>query len=66
MTTTAEQGQTRDYTLPEGCLACGADLEVRVSPGGPYGVCRHCGWMGRPIITMTHKGLQVSYAAAVA
>ncbi len=51
----------RDYTLPEGCPVCGADLPVRVSAAGPSGVCKACGWFGRPLLTVTHQGLRVTY-----
>lgn len=51
----------RDYTIPEGCPVCAADLPVRVSAAGPSGVCKHCGWFGRPLITVTHQGLRVTY-----
>jgi hypothetical protein len=54
----------REYTLPEGCLACGADLHVRVTATGPAGVCKHCGWFGRPKITVTFEGLKVTYDEA--
>ena len=57
---------TRDYTLPEGCPSCGADLPVRVSAAGANGVCKHCGWFGRPLLTVTHQGLRVSYQGAQA
>ncbi|MCY1045329.1 hypothetical protein OV208_28695 [Corallococcus sp. bb12-1] len=53
--------ETREYTLPEGCPVCEADLPVRVTARGPNAVCTHCGWMGRPLITVTHQGLRVSY-----
>jgi hypothetical protein len=56
----------RDYTIPEGCPACGADLPVRVTAAGPSGVCKHCGWIGRPLITVTHGGLRVHSAGAQA
>jgi hypothetical protein len=57
---------TRDYTLPEGCPSCSADLPVRVTAAGSHGVCKHCGWLGRPLITVTHRGLRVSYEGAQA
>jgi hypothetical protein len=56
----------RDYTLPEGCPTCGADLPVRVTAAGPSGVCKHCGWFGRPLITVTHQGLRIHYESAQA
>ncbi|AKQ66196.1 hypothetical protein A176_003108 [Myxococcus hansupus] len=45
---------------------CSADLPVRVTSSGPSAVCRRCGWLGRPLITMTHRGLRVSYDGAQA
>lgn len=50
----------RDYTIPEGCPVCSADLPVRVSASGPHAVCKHCGWLGRPLVTVTHRGLRVT------
>ncbi len=58
------QVPTRDYTLPEGCPSCGADLPVRVSAAGTHGVCKHCGWFGRPVLTVTHQGLRITYEGA--
>lgn len=56
----------RDYTLPEGCPSCGADLPVRVSAAGANGVCKQCGWFGRPLVTVTHQGLRITYEGAKA
>lgn len=47
--------------IPEGCPVCAADLPVRVSASGPNGVCKHCGWIGKPLLTVTHRGFRVSY-----
>jgi hypothetical protein len=55
-----------DYQLPEGCPVCNADLPVRVTAKGPHAVCRHCGWVGKPILTVTHRGLRVDCKAAQA
>jgi hypothetical protein len=60
------QTTARDYTIPEGCPACAADLPVRVTAAGPSGVCKHCGWIGRPFVTVTHHGLRVTYDEAEA
>jgi hypothetical protein len=49
-----------DYKIPEGCPVCAADLPVRVSASGPHAVCKHCGWFGRPLITVTHGGFRVT------
>ena len=63
---TEVQPTQRDYMIPEGCPVCAADLPVRVSPAGPNGVCKHCGWFGRPVLTVTHRGLSISYEGAQA
>ncbi|MHB8875538.1 MAG: hypothetical protein ACYC8T_17780 [Myxococcaceae bacterium] len=49
-----------EYTIPGGCLGCGADLPVRVTPNGAVGVCRSCGLFSRPTLTVTHQGLEVT------
>jgi hypothetical protein len=56
----------RDYTIPEGCPSCAADLPVRVTQAGAKGVCKYCGWFGRPLVTVTHGGLRVTYEGALA
>ena len=57
----------RDFTLPEGCLICGADLPVRVTAsGGAHAVCKTCGWFSRPILTVNKQGLEVGYRSALA
>ena len=60
---TRSQDQVTEFTLPEGCPGCGADLEVRVTPGaGAQGVCLVCKSFSRPQVSMTHRGLKVQYA----
>jgi hypothetical protein len=54
---------TTEYTIPEGCLVCESDLQVRVTDKGPRGVCASCGYIARPQIRLTHEGLKVSYAS---
>lgn len=54
----------RDYMIPEGCPVCAADLPVRVSASGPSGVCKHCGWFGRPLLSVTHRGLHITIEGA--
>lgn len=62
LTTTPE---VRDFTIPEGCPCCAADLEVRVvATNGANGVCKGCGWMGHPRLKMTHRGLNVTFNGA--
>jgi len=50
-----------DFTLPEGCLLCGADLPIRVTQAGAHSVCLTCGWFARPAVRITHEGLKVTY-----
>lgn len=45
---------------------CEADLPVRVTAAGPNAVCRHCGWFGKPVLTVTHKGLRLSFPGEAA
>ncbi len=58
--TEVQTTSSRDYKIPEGCPVCAADLPVRVSASGPSAVCKHCGWFGRPTLTVTHSGFRVS------
>lgn len=60
------QQEVRDYTIPEGCPVCSADLPVRVSASGPNAVCKHCGWFGKPTLTVVKGGLRVSIDTAQA
>ena len=58
--------EEREFTIPEGCPVCAADLPVRVTASGAMSACRHCRWIGRPTLTVTHQGLKVSVAPATA
>ena len=62
MTELRPDPNVRDYTVPEGCPVCSADLPVRVSAAGPRGVCKHCGWMGKPVLTINHRGMRIRSA----
>lgn len=56
------QEHPREYTLPDGCPVCAADVPVKVTAGhGPRAVCKRCGWIGKAEITVTHRGLTVAY-----
>ncbi|MDC0709897.1 hypothetical protein POL68_15595 [Stigmatella sp. ncwal1] len=63
MTGFQPRSEVSEYTIPEGCPGCGADLPVRVSEKGAMSVCTHCHWMGRPVLTVTHRGLSVEVKA---
>jgi hypothetical protein len=56
----------KDYTIPEGCPVCSADLNVRVSDSGPIGVCLKCLATVRPNLRVTASGLEVEFRAAAA
>jgi hypothetical protein len=59
--------QPREFQIPNGCPMCAADLPVRVTEhNGAAAVCKHCGWFGRPQITVTHRGWSISYEGAAA
>ncbi|MDQ3263314.1 MAG: hypothetical protein M3Y59_06605 [Myxococcota bacterium] len=64
--TSQAQMERNVYTVPEGCPVCAADLPVKVTTAGPNAVCRHCGWFGKPTLTVTHQGLKLTYPKAEA
>lgn len=65
MLTATKPESFADFTLPGGCMLCGADLEVRVSPGaGAHSYCSTCHWLSRPLVQMAKEGLTVSYASS--
>lgn len=66
MSPRTEETTLREYTIPEGCPVCGADLPVRVTAAGPRAVCRACAWFGRPTITVTYHGWRVNAGEAAA
>jgi hypothetical protein len=39
---------SRDATIPGGCMLCGGDLVIRVTPGSAGTVCTACRWISRP------------------
>ncbi len=54
-----------DFTLPEGCLLCGGDLEMRITAsGGAHSFCGHCHWLSHPSVQLGKDGLTVSYSSA--
>ncbi len=62
---TVAEVQGTEFTLPEGCLVCSGDLQIRVTPGaGAQGICLSCRSFSKPRVSMTHRGLKVLYAAS--
>ena len=66
MTGIQPRSDVREFTIPDGCPVCEADLSVRVTASGPMGACGRCQWLGRPRLTVTHHGLRVSVDPAQA
>ena len=40
--------QRRDLSLEGGCILCGGDLDVRITPAGAASVCLACRWISHP------------------
>lgn len=53
----------RDLTLPEGCMLCGGELVIRLSPAGAASVCKACRWISRPHFTGDGSSVQLSHPA---
>jgi hypothetical protein len=64
--TETEAPTNKEFTLPEGCLVCGADLPVRVTSSGAHAVCKACGWFSRPQLLVKSGGLEVHHQTAKA
>ena len=57
--TQQEKERSADFTIPSGCIACGGELEVRLTPGKAWGYCVKCHWLSRPYIEMERDGFRV-------
>jgi hypothetical protein len=53
----------QDLRLPNGCILCGGDLDVRVSDGVARSVCRECRWFSRPHMQRHEDGIHVVHPA---
>ena len=53
--------KTAEMTLPGGCLVCGGDVRLRISPHAARTVCAHCEWIGYPEVKRVKGGLHVNY-----
>lgn len=58
--------EAKEYTVPEGCPVCAADLPIRISDKGPTAVCLHCGYIGKAKLTLTWRGLVLEHGGAKA
>ena len=56
--------RSADLNLPGGCILCGGDLDVRLTPSGAQSCCLSCRWIARPHIELGAEGLKVAYIPA--
>jgi hypothetical protein len=54
----------RDIQIPEGCILCGGDLAVRLTPDGAGSVCLRCCWISRPQMSREDGAVHVIHPAA--
>jgi hypothetical protein len=55
--------ETKDFSLEGGCILCGGDLQVRVTPSGARTVCVSCRWISRPHMHREGDGVHVVHPA---
>lgn len=60
--TTQHQHEERqaDFTLPEGCVACGGKLQVRLTPGSAYAYCESCRMLSKPFVQVSREGFRIA------
>ncbi len=56
---------SRDFSLEGGCILCGGDLAVRLTPGRARTVCKACRWISRPSMRHAEDGVQVVHPAGL-
>jgi hypothetical protein len=62
---TRQATQRQEFTLPGGCMVCGGDVQVKLTPeSGAWVACRHCFWISHPQIALGKDGLKVAYSSA--
>ena len=54
---------TKDLRLPNGCLLCGGDLDLRVTDGAARSFCGHCHWISRPHMQRHEDGIHIVHPA---
>ena len=57
--------ETRDFSIPGGCILCGGDLEVRMGPAGAHSFCGACRWLSRPHLRKGEEGVEVTHPAGL-
>lgn len=63
-TTSSPSLPTGETTLPEACLVCGSDVELKVKDGKATSYCRTCHFIGHPDVRLTFEGLKVGFKPA--
>jgi hypothetical protein len=54
--TAKTEQEVRDIELDHGCILCGGQLELRLSPAGAATYCRSCRWISRPQMQRDEQG----------
>lgn len=60
-----DASESKDFSLEGGCILCGGDLSVRVSPGRARTVCKSCRWISRPHMEREEDGVHVVHPAGL-
>jgi hypothetical protein len=60
------QEKVHEFQLPGGCIICGGELAVRMTPSGAGTVCVECRWISRPQVSRGEDGVEVLHPAAIA
>jgi hypothetical protein len=50
-----------ETTLPNACVLCGGDVELKVTGKLARSYCKTCHWVGKPDVSVTFDGLRVAY-----
>lgn len=51
-----------EFSIPQGCLICGGELDVRIAPGTARSYCKHCRWVSKPEVKLEKDGVKVGHA----
>ena len=52
-----------EMTLPNACISCGGDLQMRVSPTGARTYCHECHIIAKPDVTWNSEGARLDVKA---
>jgi len=62
-TAAVERAEHHDVTIPEGCLLCGGELQVRFTPDGTASYCQACRWISRPHVHRENGSVFMAHPA---